>query len=115
MIELLKDIFSLLLGAANICVLGYAFYRFTRKPHDSMEDRVTTLEVKSKEHDEALHKGNDRFREQSDMNEVFICSHLALLEFEMQYCLVENKQVSKGLEEAKEKLNKYLAIARGRV
>ena len=42
-------------------------------------------------------------------NEVIIESTLALIEFEMQYCLMENKQVSEGLNDAKVSLQKFLA------
>ena len=36
-------------------------------------------------------------------------STIALVEFEMQYCLIEHKEMSKGLEKAKEALDEFVA------
>ncbi len=105
----LLTIMQLILSFGNICIIGYAFFKFIGKPHDSLESRVSVLEVKQKEVEQSLHQGNDRFREQHDVNEVIIHSTLALIEFEMQYCLTEHKQMSAGLEKAKEDLNKFLS------
>lgn len=100
---------QLILTFGNICVLGYALFKFLNRPHDTLEERVTTLEVKQKETENALHQGNDRFREQDETAEVLITSTLALIEFEISYCLTEKKPMSKDLETAKEELHKYLA------
>ena len=98
-----------ILAAANICVLGYAFAKFLNKPHDTLEDRVNAHDLEIKEIKTSLLQGNDRFREQDDTNEVLIHSVLALIEFEIQYCLTEHKEPSKDLERAKEDLHSYLS------
>lgn len=103
------SVMQLILSFGNICIIGYAFVKFLGKPHDSLESRVSVLEVKQKEVEQSLHQGNDRFREQHDVNEVIIHSTLALIEFEMQYCLIEHKQMSTGLEKAKDDLNRFLS------
>lgn len=93
----------------NLCIMLYAFSNFLRKPHDSLTERIVALEVKQKEVENALRKGNDKFREQDATNEVLIRSTMALIEFEIQFCLTEKKPISADLDEAKQKLHDYLA------
>lgn len=97
------------LAFCNICIMLFAFKTFLSKPHDSLESRVAALEQKQKEHDQSLLHGNDRFRTQEKTNEVLIHSTLALIEFEIQYCLIEKKPMTNDLQKAKEDLNRYLA------
>lgn len=100
---------QLFLNFANVIILLYALYRFLRKPHDDIERRLCEVEVAVKEIRASLLQGNDRFRNQDSTNEVLIHSTLALIEFEIQYCLTEKKQLSKDLEKVKEDLHSYLA------
>lgn len=79
------------------------------EPFNLLKSRVDTHDVEISEIKQALKQGNDRFREQDKTNEVLIHSTLALIEFEIQYCLTEHKEMSKGLEKAKEDLNNFLA------
>ena len=58
---------------------------------------------------QSLFRGDGKFQEQERALKVIIRATLALVEFEMQYCLTENKPVSKGLEKAKESLDDYFA------
>ena len=58
---------------------------------------------------DSLKQGNDKFREQNETNEVLLNSTLALIEFEIQYCLTENKHISPELQKAKENLHTYLS------
>lgn len=102
-------IFQLILTFGNICVLAYALFKFLNKPHDTLEDRVNAHEVEIADIKKSLLQGNDRFREQDDTNEVLIHSVLALIEFEIQYCLTEHKEPSKDLERAKDDLHSYLS------
>ena len=119
-IQTALPIMQLILAFANICVIGYGFYKFLNKPHDNLESRISTLEsshqelkttnaLEHKELKESLLKGNDRFREQDDTNEVLIRSVFALLEFEVHYCETEQKPITKNLEKAKDDLHEYLA------
>lgn len=114
MIESILPVLQVILAAGNICVLGYALIKFLNKPHDTIEGRLTALEVEIREIKSSLLQGNDRFREQETTNEVLIHSVLALIEFEIQFCLTEHKEMSKGLEKAKEDLNNYLAGSKRR-
>lgn len=100
---------QIILTFGNICVLAYALYKFLNRPHDSLEDRVNAHDVEIREIKSSLLQGNDRFREQDDTNEVLIHSVLALIEFEIQYCLTEHKDPSRDLERAKEDLHSYLS------
>jgi hypothetical protein len=108
-ITTLLPFFQLVLTFGNICVLAYALYKFLNRPHDTLEDRVNAHEVEINDIKKSLLQGNDRFREQDDTNEVLLHSVLALIEFEIQFCLVEHKEMSAGLTKAKEDLNNYLS------
>lgn len=109
MVQVMMQVMQMIISCANICILGYGFYKFLSRPHDNLETRVSTLEVEHREMKASLLKGNDRFREQDDTNEVLIRSSLALIEFEMQYCLIEHKEMSDDLKQAKKDLKDYLA------
>lgn len=108
-ITALLPFFQLVLTFGNICVLAYALFKFLNRPHDTLEDRVNAHEVEIADIKKSLLQGNDRFREQDDTNEVLLHSVLALIEFEIQFCLVEHKEMSAGLTKAKEDLNNYLS------
>lgn len=101
--------FQLLLAAGNLLIMLYALSKFLARPHDSILERVQRIEVKIDELEKSLKQGNDRFRDQDDTNEVLLTSILALIEFEMQYCSEEHKTISKGLEQAKDNLHRFLS------
>ena len=111
---------QLILATCNILVIAYGFHKFVNKPKDDLNARLAVLEgdikdlkasinVEIKDIKDSLHKGNDNFREQDRTNDVLIHSVLALIEFEMQYCLVEHKDMSDGLKQAKKDLNDFLS------
>jgi hypothetical protein len=109
MVNTIVMITGLFVSVGNLCVMIYAFTRFLKKPHESLEEKILLLESKIKEIENSLLKGNDKFREQDETNTVLTRTTLALIEFEIQYCLLEDKPMSKGLEVAKEELNSYLS------
>ena len=109
MVETILPIMQMILSFGNICILVYALMKFLNKPHNTLEERVNAHDLELKEIKSSLLQGNDRFREQDNTNEVIIRSTLALVEFEMQYCLVEHKEMSEGLRQAKKDLNDYLS------
>lgn len=108
-VQIILTILSLFISLCTVCTLVYGFAKFLSKPHDTLEQRVTVLEVKQTELEREKQKLNDRCMEQDDTNEVLIHSTLALIEFEIQYCLTEKKPMSKDLERAKEDLHHYLS------
>lgn len=102
-------IMQLVLSFGNICIIGYAFVKFLGKPHSTLDTRLNTVEIEIAEIKRSLRQGNDRFRNQSKTNEVLIRATLALLEFEVHYCEVEQKPISPNLEKAKNDLNDYFS------
>lgn len=110
MITQIQPYVQLALNVCNLLGLGYVFYKFTRRPQDSLEERVTVLEVKSKEHDNALHQGNDKFRELKQASTLIVTSMIALIEFEVDYCMHHgDEKISAKLESSKERLYQFLA------
>ena len=100
---------QLILTLFNIAIILYGFYIFLTKPRITLEKRVQALEVKLAEAEKSLLQGNDRFRSQDETLEVLIRSTLALIEFEVQYCITENKPISDDLKKVKEDLHIYLS------
>ena len=109
MIQVILPVLQLILAFCNICIMGYVFVRFVGKPHTTLEARVAVLENDMKEVKHALRQGNNRFQEQDTTNEILIRSLLALIEFEIQYCLTENKPISDDLRRAKDDLHNFLS------
>ena len=108
-ITVLLPLLQLILTSANILVIGYGFFKFLNKPHDTLEERVTAHDVEIADIKKSLLQGNDRFREQNDTNEVLIRSVFALLEFEVHYCETEQKPITRNLERAKDELHDFLS------
>lgn len=106
--ELALTALQLCLAAGNLIVMIYALTKFISKPRDNINTRLTALEAKVLKVEEQLKQGNDRFREQYASNEIITKSVMALIEFEMQYCLTEKKPVSDSLKRAKEDLDSFL-------
>lgn len=111
-----SELLKVLLQIANVVVLGYALYKFLNKPHNTLETKVEELVKRIDEHDlklkevnESLHHGNDKFRKQDELNEVFINCMLAFIDFEMAYCSATEYKDTEDLETAKNTLRKYLA------
>ena len=109
-------ILQTILAIANITIIGYGFYKFMNKPHDTLEEkheelkkRVDAHDAKLAEIDKSLKQDDTKFTEQDETNEVLIRSTFALLEFEVHYCETEHKPISKNLEKAKDDLHDYLA------
>ena len=107
--DVILKIAQLVLALFNIIIILYGFYIFLTKPRTTLEKRVQALEVKLAEVEKSLLQGNDRFRSQDEALEVLIRSTLALIEFEVQYCLTENKQISDDLKKVKEDLHIFLS------
>lgn len=112
-LEIIRQGLETIVLFANCCIMLYAFNTFLKKPKESIEGRIVALEVEVKEIKDSLHKGNDRFRTQEVTNEVILHSVLALIEFEMQYCLIEGKLMSEELKQAKTDLNAFLSKSKG--
>lgn len=120
MVQTITQYSDLLLKIANVIMLGFMFYKFTRKPHENLENRITTLEkrmdeletkseIRYKDFEQQLRKGNDKFRSIEKILEVLLTCSLALINFEVHYCETEHKEISGDLEDARKVLNKCLS------
>lgn len=101
-------VLQLLLTTFNILVMIYAFTRFLSKPHTSLESRVTALEVKTKEIEDSLKQGNDRFRSEATTIEVIQICLLALIDFELTFCAHSDYKLTEDLIKAKNLLQEHL-------
>ena len=81
----LSDGFKVILQLGQIVALFYAGYKFTRKPHDTLESRVKALEEQNKDLQIEILKKDERIKELEELCGVIIRSVIALIEFEMQY------------------------------
>lgn len=120
MVSFLMQYMDLILKFANIVIIGYAAYRFTKRPHDSLQERIKALEdkvekldnevdLRQRDFEQQLRQGNDKFRSISNILEVLLACTLALINFEVHYCESEHKDISEDLEDARKVLNKCLA------
>ena len=101
-IKTFLTILQIIVACANICIMAFAFIKFLGRPHSNLDSRVTALEKRVKDLEEDL-------SETKKALQVIMHSVLALLEFEMQYCLTEHKDMSDGLKKAKEDLHSFLS------
>lgn len=100
---------QLILAVCNISIMGYMFFKFINRPHDDLKERVAKCEEDIKDIKQSLYRGDARFQELDRALKVIIMATRALLEFEVQYCLTEHKDMTKGLEKAKEALDDFVS------
>lgn len=102
--------FQLLVTCGTFLGMLYALKKFVDKPHDSLEQRVSILEVKFKEHDNSLNSSHEKLRDEKRTDSLIITSLIALIEFETDYCLKHGgESISPGLLDAKKKLYEFLS------
>lgn len=109
MVHIIQDNINLILDIAQLCAVLYALYKFTRKPHDSLNDRITALETEIKNIKENMDNEKEKRINLEKAVKMALHSILALIEFEMQYCISEHKDMSDGLKKAKEDLHEFLS------
>lgn len=120
MVQTVTQYSDLVLKLANVLMLGFMFFKFTRKPHENLENRLKALEdkvddldsevnLRYKDFEQQLRQGNDKFRSIEKILEVLLTCSLALINFEVHYCESEHKEISGDLEEARKVLNKCLS------
>ena len=115
MIQTIKDGMQILLQFINLIVIIYGGYKFFNKPndtlaekHEALEKRVTALQLKSKEQEESLRNGNDRFRRQKRTNAAFKAINMAFINFEIAFCQATNYANIDEKKKAKSKLETLL-------
>lgn len=109
MITQLLPYLQTFLAIGNLCIMLWALKTFLTKPHNSLEQRIIAVEVDVREIKQSLLQGNDRFREQEITNEVMQSCMLALIDFELAYCIHTNYGDTEDLMKAKTELRKHLA------
>jgi len=109
-------ILQTILASANIIIIGYGFYRFLNKPHNTLEEKHKELEKQVIEHDlkikeieKILKSDNDRFNKQDDTNEVMLICMLALVDFELSRCSHDGYEHTDDLLKARDALRSHLA------
>ena len=107
--QMIVTLVQLTLNLGSLAIMIYALVRFLKKPQESIEERIKALEVEVDAIKTSIQQDDKRFEYQFDTNEVIINSLLALIEFEIEYCLTENKTPTKALSDAKDKLNAFLS------
>lgn len=108
-ITAILPVLQCILAFCNICVLGFAFFKFLNRPHNTLEGRVTALELKIAEVEVSLKQGNDRFRNEATTIEVIQMCLLALIDFELSYCAHNSYEHTEDLLKAKNILQEHLA------
>lgn len=119
MITIITQHMDAFLKMANIIAILYAAYKFTKRPQETLSERIDALEEKvekletevdlrQKDFEQQLRQGNDKFRSINKSLEVLLTCTLALINFEVHYCESEHKEISEDLEEARKSLNKCL-------
>ena len=111
----ISEYLKVFLQIAQVITILFAVYKFTRKPHDTLEQkhdalvkRVDEHDVKIKEVETSLKQGNDKFRKQEETNATFKSVMLSFINFELAYCSSTGYEDNQDLLEAKRELSEYL-------
>ena len=111
----ISEYLKVFLQIAQVVTILWAVYKFTRKPHDTLEEkheilkkRVDEHDVKIKEVETSLKQGNDKFRKQEETNATFKSVMLSFINFELAYCSSTGYEDNQDLLEAKRELSEYL-------
>lgn len=100
---------GLILTALNIADKLANIKKNADAPIKELEARVTALEIEQKEFKQSLLQGNDRFRDNETTNEVMQSCMLALIDFELSYCIHTGYTDTEDLMRAKTELRQHLA------
>ena len=103
---------DVILKTANIAIIAYGLYKFLGKPHSTLEQRVAKIEAKIEDLERQQEKDEIRINDNEDATEAIQKSLLALIEFEIQFCISHNEGISDELRRAKDDLHGYLAHKR---
>ena len=106
---ILIGLFGFVLTFLNILDKVMTFKKNASTPFQEMANRVTLLETRMSNIELTQKMEIERNNEQDKTNEVLIRSTLALIDFEMQYCITEKKSVSVDLQKAHSDLREYLS------
>lgn len=115
-VQTILPILQMILSFGNICVLGYALFKFLNKPHDSLSDEIKKLKeeiaklnLTVERMQKALDASHEKHREQDKTNKVFKRVFILLANFEVAYCQETGFEHTEDLKAAKRELEEYLA------
>lgn len=109
MVNAVLPVLQMILAAGNICIIGYGFYKFLGKPHSTLETRVVALETEIRNIKQSTRDGDKQIAVNAEGAAVLQRCLLALIEFEISFCLSSGYKDIADLEEAKRMLHDYLA------
>lgn len=79
-IGILSQIVGLIIQCSTLITVIYAFVRFTQKPTEDLNTRVTKLERWSEKTDERLKEGNVHFKANDESNKVTQSALLTIMD-----------------------------------
>ena len=111
----ISEYLKVFLQIAQVITILFAVYKFTRKPHDTLEEKHKALEKRVDEHDdkireikEALKQGDDRMNDIEASVEVILSCLYSLVSFELTFCLSQHYENTEDLVKAKDRLQEHL-------
>lgn len=115
-LQIMMQISQFILTLCNLAIMAAIFKNFLNKPRNetkeqlkAMEERIIALEVGQKDMKQSLYLGNDKFRDQKEINEIILNSIIALIEFNIESCILQQQNPSEELKKAKANLNAFFA------
>lgn len=107
-IQNFATIMQLLVSIGTLTGMIVALKKVLSAPSISKDKRLIELEIKIKDIEESLKQGNDKFRELYETTEISQSCILALIDFEIQYCISEKVQITDELKESRKKLHEFV-------
>lgn len=104
---------DMILKFANIVLISYGFYKFLGKPRSAIEERLAKAEARIEEIERRQDRADNKISTATEAAEVALRSLLALIEFEISFCISHNEGISADLQKAKNDLHEYLAHGGG--
>ena len=98
-----------ILTILNIIDKQRHFKAEAQQPFNELKSKVDKHDVEINEIMMALKQGNDRFREQEEVNATFKSVILSFVNFEIAYCLHTGYEYTDDLMKAKTELENYLS------
>ena len=115
MLAEVKDFLQVAIQIATIVTILYGLYKFTRKPHDTLDQKYESLKTQVdeqglilKEQRKSLDASHEKHRQQEDTNATFKSVMLAFINFEIAYCRNTGYEDNQDLLDAKKELSEYL-------
>lgn len=81
------DVLQLTMSVFTLIGMIYAFYKFARTPHDTLAQRVSTLESRTDNLERLIDSNNNNDKEQKESIELLRECVEALIDFELAYCI----------------------------